>query len=92
MTKYNCNKNQFSDIHKRLDHIVLQLEVHQHSNPGQLFLTEEEFCQVLNITKSTARALRDSSLISYSIVGNNYQYCISDIISFLHVNQTSAKL
>ena len=86
MIKCNCSQDQYHDIHERLDRIVLRLEERQRSDPDQVFFDNQDFCQVMNISKRTAQEWRRKRWISYSHVGNKYYYRLSDILILLHVH------
>ena len=92
MIKCNCSKDEYSDIHDRLDRIVLRLEERQRSDPDQVFFDNQQFIQVMSISKRTAQEWRRKRWISYSLVGNKYYYRLSDILILLHVNYTPSLL
>lgn len=86
MINNNFDKDQFQSIFERLDRIVLRLEERQRTDPDQVFFDNQEFCQVMNISKRTAQDWRNKRWISYSRVGKKYYYRLSDILILLHVN------
>ena len=45
-------------IQERLNTMLLKLELKQHSSPEQVFFDNQEFIQLMNISKRTAQAWR----------------------------------
>ncbi len=80
-----CKKcrEPFENIQERLNRMLLLLEVKQHTNPEQIFFDNQEFIQVMNISKRTAQAWRDTGMIAFSQVGSKMYYRLSDILKML---------
>ena len=76
------------DILNQLNEIKLQLKKLQYNN--DVFLDNQEFLQVMNISKRTAQ-WRDSGIIAYSQVGAKIYYRFSDIEDLLNKNHIKAK-
>ena len=55
------------------------------------FLDNQQFIQVMNISKRLAQRWRDTGLIAYSMVGNKIYYQIKDIKIMLLANHRKAK-
>lgn len=70
-------------IQKRLNKMLALLEARQHSTPDQVFFDNQEFIQVMNISKRTAQAWRDTGMIAFSQVGSKMYYRLSDILKML---------
>lgn len=77
------------DILNQLEEIKTQLKKVQYNN--NVFLDNQEFLQVMNISKRTAQQWRDSGVISYSQVGAKIYYRFSDIEDLLNKNHIKAK-
>jgi len=77
------------DILNQLNEIKLQLKKLQYNN--DVFLDNQEFLQVMNISKRTAQQWRDSGIIAYSQVGAKIYYRFSDIEDLLNKNHIKAK-
>ena len=73
---------------KRLETILAQK---QQSCPDQVFFDNQEFIQVMNISKRTAQAWRDTGIIAYSQVGCKMYYRLNDILSLLEKHHKPAK-
>lgn len=80
-----CKKcrEPLENIQERLNKMLLLLEVKQHTNPEQVFFDNQEFIQVMNISKRTAQAWRDTGMIAFSQVGSKMYYRLSDILKML---------
>lgn len=55
-----------------------------------VFLDNQEFLQVMNISKRTAQTWRDSGIIAYSQVWAKIYYRVSDIEELLNKNYIKA--
>lgn len=80
----------YQDIVERLNKMENILREKQKKN-DLIFLDNQEFIQVMNISKRLAQRWRDSGLISYSMVGNKIYYSIKDIHQMLDLNYRKAK-
>jgi hypothetical protein len=70
-------------IQERLNKMAVRLELKQHSLPAQVFFDNQEFIQLMNISKRTAQAWRDSGMIAFSQVGSKIYYRLPDIMQML---------
>lgn len=55
------------------------------------FLDNQQFIQVMNISKRLAQRWRDTEIIAHSMVGNKIYYQIKDIKIMLSANHRKAK-
>ncbi|PLX08541.1 MAG: DNA-binding protein [Marinilabiliales bacterium] len=83
MEKSNHNTEALEDIQKRLEKLVLKIRISQKNDPDQMFLDNQEFIQIMNISKRTAQEWRSQNIIGYSQVGKKFYYRLSDIIDLL---------
>lgn len=74
---------------KKLDIIINRLNSQQDNNA--LFLDNNQFIKLMNISKRTAQQWRDTNTIAYSQIGNKIFYQISDIQDLLKANYIKAK-
>jgi hypothetical protein len=72
------------EILQKLENIEYALKKIQYNN--DVFLDNQEFLQVMNISKRTAQQWRDSGIISFSQVGAKIYYRFSDIEELLNKN------
>lgn len=79
----------FQAIIKRMDEMNAALTQKQ-KNPEDTFLDNQEFIQLMNISKRTAQAWRDEGIISFSQIGSKIYYRMSDIQKLLNGNYRSA--
>ncbi len=79
----------FQEIMKRMDEMSTALTQKQ-KNPHDVFLDNQEFIQLMNISKRTAQAWRDDGIISFSQVGSKIYYRMSDIQKLLDSNSRNA--
>ncbi len=52
--------------------------------PEHTFFDNQEFLQIMNISKRTAQTWRDSKLISYTQIGSKIYYRMVDILNMLN--------
>jgi hypothetical protein len=58
----------------------------QYINSEDLFFDNQEFMQLMNISKRTAQQWRDNKIIGFSQVGNKIYYRLVDIQKLLNEN------
>ena len=80
---YRFSEEEVQDIKQRLDEISLTLKQKQRTEPDQIWYDNQEFLQVMNISKRTAAYWRTENVIAYSQVGNKIYYRLSDIMDLL---------
>lgn len=82
-------KEQFEQLLERVAKIQTTLDEKQ-KNPEDVFLDNQEFLQLMNISKRTAQTWRDDGIISFSQVGSKIYYRMSDIQRLLNGNYRKA--
>jgi hypothetical protein len=80
---YRFSEEEVQDIKLRLDDIALTLKQKQRTEPDQIWYDNQEFLQIMNISKRTAAYWRTQNVITYSQVGNKIYYRLSDIMDLL---------
>ncbi len=83
------SKDQFDFINAHLEQIKSYLSNKQ-KDPKDVFLDNQEFLQLMNISKRTAQTWRDDGIISFSQIGSKIYYRMSDVQSLLDKNYKSA--
>ena len=89
--------NNFYDdaekVLKRLDEqvalLVAQMKIGSKLDPEDIFFDNQEFMQLMNISKRTAQEWRNKKIILCSQVGNKIYYRLSDIQKLLNDNYNS---
>ena len=82
-------KEQYQELLKQMDEIKSVLTEKQ-KDPKDLFLDNQEFLQLMNISKRTAQTWRDEGIISFSQVGSKIYYRMSDVQNLLDSNYNQA--
>lgn len=85
MEVFILSKAQFAELTSRLDSLQNQLST-QTSTPKKPFMDNEEFIQLMGISKRTAQCWRDEGKISFSQVGNKIYYKQTDVDKLLSEN------
>ena len=80
---------QYTDLVNRLDELNKKLEEKQ-KKPQDTFLDNQEFLQLMNISKRTAQTWRDEGVISFSQIGSKIYYRMSDVQRLLDNNYRKA--
>jgi hypothetical protein len=78
-------------VQARLNKLLNRLEQKQRTNPEEVFFDNQQFIQVMNISKRLAQIWRENKVIGYSHVGNKFYYKLSDILSLLEKHYNPAK-
>ncbi|ARV08248.1 DNA-binding protein [Winogradskyella sp. PC-19] len=80
---------QYKELVNRLDVLNKKLEEKQKS-PNDTFLDNQEFLQLMNISKRTAQSWRDEGKVSFSQIGSKIYYRMSDVQKLLDKNYKAA--
>ena len=80
---------QYKELVNRLDVLNKKLEEKQKS-PNDTFLDNQEFLQLMNISKRTAQSWRDEGKVSFSQIGSKIYYRMSDVQNLLDKNYKQA--
>jgi hypothetical protein len=83
------SKDQYTELMNRMDDIQSALTGKQ-KDPKDVFLDNQEFIQLMNISKRTAQSWRDDGIISFSQVGSKIYYRMSDVQKLLDSNYSQA--
>ena len=82
-------KDQYNELVLRLDQLKISFDSNQ--KPSQeTFLDNQEFIQLMNISKRTAQTWRDDGIISFSQIGSKIYYKMKDIETLLNKNHNKA--
>lgn len=90
MAQIIFSEEAYQEILQRLTKMEAMLKLKQ-CNPDDVFLDNQEFLQIMNISKRSAQTWRDQKLIAFSQVGNKIYYRMGDITKLLNKNRTEAK-
>jgi len=91
MSYYRFSEEEVQAIKQRLDDIALTLKQKQRTEPDQIWYDNQEFIQIMNISKRTAAFWRTEKVITYTQVGNKIYYRLSDIMELFNKNTIPAK-
>ena len=86
----NDEAKSIGNFIEQLNNIEQRLKKIQYNN--DVFLDNQEFLQVMNISKRTAQTWRDSGIIPFSQVGAKIYYRFSDIEELLNKNYKKSKI
>jgi len=76
------SQSQYDDLNKKLGELRALLLTSKHS-PEDIFLDNQEFIQLMNLSKRTAQNWRDNGTIAYSQIGSKIYYRMSDVKALL---------
>ena len=80
---------QYNELVSRLDKLNTSLAANQ--KPSQeTFLDNQEFIQLMNISKRTAQTWRDEGKVSFSQIGSKIYYKMKDVEVLLDKNYNKA--
>ena len=80
---------QYSNLVSRLDKLNSTIESNQKSSK-ETFLDNQEFIQLMHISKRTAQTWRDEGKISFSQIGSKIYYKMKDVEVLLDKNYNKA--
>ena len=80
---------QYNNLVSRLDNLNVKLEENS-KNPQNVFLDNQEFIQLMNISKRTAQTWRDEGKVSFSQIGSKIYYKMKDVEVLLDKNYNKA--
>lgn len=82
------SKDQYEEILKKFDELNLRIQSTA-TVPGETFVDNQQFLQLMKVSKRTAQTWRDEGKISFSQVGAKIYYKLSDIETLLkeHYNK-----
>lgn len=69
-------KDQYTELVTKLDEINIKLD---NTNNKETFLDNQEFIQMMKISKRTAQTWRDEGKISFSQIGSKVYYKLGDV-------------
>ena len=75
-------EDQYKELVNRLDDLKSSISEKQ-KTPKDPFLDNQEFIQMMNISKRTAQNWRDDGIISFSQLGSKIYYRMSDVQKLL---------
>ncbi|MBD3638518.1 MAG: helix-turn-helix domain-containing protein [Crocinitomicaceae bacterium] len=81
----------YQEITERLTSIEVFLKAKQ-SDVENVFLDNQEFLQLMYISKRTAQSWRDQGVIAYSQIGGKIYYRMSDILEMLDKHKVPAAI
>ena len=83
------SKEQYDEILKKFDEINFRIQS-AIAVPGETFVDNQQFLQLMKISKRTAQSWRDDGIISFSQVGSKIYYRMSDVQKLLDSNYSQA--
>ena len=83
------SKEQYTELMNRMD-IIQSVLTGKQKDQKDAFLDNQEFIQLMNISKRTAQSWRDEGVISFSQVGSKIYYRMSDVQKLLDSNYSQA--
>lgn len=84
---YFLTEDAYQQIVGKLNTIELHLKMTQGNE--DVFLDNQQFIILMNLSKRTAQTWRDQGIIPYSMVGNKIYYQMKDIRTLLAKNYHS---
>lgn len=80
---------EYQEIISRLNDLETEVKEKQ-KFPQEVFYDNQEFLQIMNISKRTAQNWRNDNVISYSQIEGKIYYKHSDILETLNANSKPA--
>jgi tetrahydromethanopterin S-methyltransferase subunit G len=80
---------QYQELVNRLDTLNRKLE-DKSKTLEETFLDNQEFIQLMNISKRTAQTWRDEGIVSFSQIGSKIYYRMNDVKKLMDKNYKAA--
>lgn len=80
---------QYNALLTKLE-VVATAVAEQKKSPEETFLDNQEFIQLMNISKRTAQTWRDEGIVSFSQIGSKIYYKMKDVDVLLSKNYNKA--
>lgn len=91
MSFYRFSEEEVKEILNRLDRISVELKQSQRTQPEEIWYDNQEFLNIMNVSKRTAAYWRTENIIAYAQVGNKIYYRLNDILELLSKCTVPAK-
>ena len=82
----NNDQSELKELLLAVNNLISKLHPAISTNPDYVFFSNQQFCQLMNISKKTASAWRIKKYIAYSKIDRNFYYRLSDVLIMLHSN------
>ncbi len=80
--------DQYQDILAKIE--AINTSIIKNKEPKDSFLDNQEFLQLMNVSKRTAQTWRDEGIVSFSQVGGKIYYRMFDVQKLLDSNYKPA--
>ena len=87
----NLFQERLLKMEKQIDQLNCLFIKKQKSLPDTIFFDNQEFLQLMNISKRTAQQWRSTGYIGFSQLGNKIYYSLKDIQELLNANYNPKK-
>lgn len=91
MDFYERTEKTLSMIDRKVTEMSVKMKLGYKLDPENIFFDNQEFLQIMNISKKTALVWRQNKTIEFSSVGNKYYYRLKDILKLLEENYNPKK-
>ena len=82
-------QDQFDNLVKRMDEIQSTI-LNSNGTQTESFLDNQQFLQLMKVSKRTAQSWRDEGIITFSQVGSKIYYQMSDVQKLLEAHKRKA--
>jgi hypothetical protein len=86
MDFYEKTEKTLAMIDSKVSEMSVKMKLGYKLDPENIFFDNQEFLQLMNISKKTALVWRQKNIIKFSSVGNKYYYRLKDILVLLNEN------
>ncbi|MDO9153886.1 MAG: helix-turn-helix domain-containing protein [Paludibacter sp.] len=91
MDFYETTDKKLDKIIDRVSEFAIKTKLVQNIDPENVFFDNQEFMQLMNISKRTAQVWRDTKLIGFCQIGYKIYYRLLDIQNLLKENYNPKK-
>ncbi|MFZ2284324.1 MAG: helix-turn-helix domain-containing protein [Lutibacter sp.] len=91
MDFYENTDKKLDKIMNSVTEFAVKTKLVQNLDPKNVFFDNQEFLQLMNISKRTSQMWRDTGFIGFSQLGNKIYYRLEDILILLDENYNPKK-
>lgn len=91
MNNYNESIEEIlKRLEKQMSFVVAKMKQSDKINPEYIFFDNQEFLQIMNISKRTAQNWRNEGIVAFSQIGSKIYYNMTDVKDLLVKNYKKA--
>ncbi len=92
MDYYEKTQKQMQQLLDKVDEMASIIKTRSGFDAEDTYINNNEFIQLLKVSRRTAQYWRDSGVIGHTIIGTKIYYCLADVKKMMKENYKPQKL